>query len=276
MVKAAQMRRSIKILATGAAVAAFTLLGACQTEAADPAAGKQASSAQASSPQATSPQSTSPTNQTAEVQPGFTYRYPEMLAQQNPGLTAHMVGLQAGAKADYDKMVAGYDNSAGGPPASALISSMLWAADSETAGLLVLTGDGASYEGGAHGMNWTDSLIWDRKAHKAVNFADLFTNVPRAKAALLPAYCSALDKERFAKRGKATAKTDIFGDCPDPFKSEIYPTGVKNGRFTQLGFSLAPYTAGPYVEGQYNFTVAIPAAVQALVKPEYRTLFAAE
>lgn len=278
----AAARHSVRILVTGAAGAAFTLLAACQTGAANPAATPSPTSTSptstppTSTPPQTRPQATSPTGEQAQVQPGFTYRYPDIVAARNPGLKAHMVGLEASAKAVYDAMVTSYDNSAGGPPASALISMMRWVADSETAGLTVLLGEGASYEGGAHGMNWTETLIWDRKAHKALAFADLFTDAPRAKAALLPAYCSALDKARFDKRGKATAKTDIFGDCPDPFESKIFPTGADTGRFTKLGFSLAPYVAGPYVEGQYNFTIPLDAAVRALVKPEYRALFAAK
>ncbi len=255
-----------RILLTGAAGAAFTLLGACQTVAAD-----------ASPPQATSPQTghqaTSPVGAQQQVEPGFTYVYPDMVMDRNPGLTGIMDARRATAKAAYDKLMATYDNKAGGPPASELISAMRWVADSETVGLTVMLGDGASYEGGAHGMNWTDSLIWDRKAGKVVGFADLFTDAARAKAALLPAYCNALDKERLVKRGTPTAKGEIFGNCPDPFESEVYPTGAVNGRYTQIGFSLAPYTAGPYAEGQYNFTIPLDTALQALVKPDYRVLF---
>ena len=263
-----------RILLTGAAGAAFTLLGACQTVAAD-ASAPPASPPQASSPQ-TGPQATSPVGAQPQVEPGFTYVYPDMVMDRNPGLIGIMDARRATAKAAYDKLMATYDNKAGGPPASELISAMRWVADSETAGLTVMLGDGASYEGGAHGMNWTDSLIWDRKAGKVVRFADLFTDAARAKLALLPAYCNALDRERLDKRGEPTAKGEIFGDCPDPFASQVYPTGAVNGRYTQIGFSLAPYTAGPYAEGQYNFTIPLDAALQALVKPGYRALFVAK
>lgn len=208
----------------------------------------------------------------AQQKTGFVYEYPADLTAKHPALATYLDGLKAKAQAGFDKMVADYpkDDS---PSANELSARTVWRIDGETDGMIVLLGEGYSYEGGAHGMHWTQATLWDKKAGKPVQSLDMFRDPAAAKAKILPAYCAMLDAERLGLRGETTPKGELFGDCPDPFESTVYPALVRDGTFTRIGFSLAPYTAGPYSEGQYNFTIAAPSVITDLLKPEYKALF---
>ena len=139
---------------------------------------------------------------------------------------------------------------------------------------IILVGSRATYTGGAHGYGYTDSLIWDAKAATPVSFAGLFTDPKAAEALLTPLYCKALDAERLVKRGTATPKDDLFGECPKLFESgKIWPDKPVYGKFSRISMSFGPYAVGPYVEGSYDLEIVIPKGLKQLVKPQYRALF---
>jgi hypothetical protein len=47
-------------------------------------------------------------------------------------------------------------------------------------------------------------------------------------------------------------------------------------RFNRIGFLINPYVAGPRVEGDYEVTLPVNAAILAAVKPQYRQYFVAQ
>ena len=204
---------------------------------------------------------------------GFTYSYPADLAGRAPALVAQLEKEKAASKAGYDRMLADYGDGGGSAAAGMLESSTEWRIDSENDHMLVLLASYYDYQGGAHGMHATFSKLWDKKANKEVKFLDMFADPAAAKAVMMPSYCMMLDAERFGQRGKVTEKTDMFGDCPDPFEGTIYPTDLNGQQYLRIGFSLPPYEAGPYSEGQYDVSIAAPSYITDLLKPEYKDIF---
>ena len=52
------------------------------------------------------------------------------------------------------------------------------------------------------------------------------------------------------------------------------PIGSSSGKaFDRVGFLIAPYLAGPYVEGSYEVTLPLTPGLLATVKPQYRASF---
>lgn len=204
---------------------------------------------------------------------GFTYDYPEALKSRIPALAAQLDTEKKKARSAFDKMVADYPDTGASAAKDALESSTQWKIDSESPHILVLLGDYYDYQGGAHGMYSTRSLIWDKRTNKEIKLLDMFADVSAAKAKIMPSYCAMLDAERLGRRGKPTAKTDLFGDCPDPFEGTVYPADLNKDQYLRIGFSLEPYFAGPYVEGEYEFTIAAPTHITDLLKPEYKDVF---
>lgn len=208
-----------------------------------------------------------------EGQGGFTYSYPADLTKRAPALAAQLEKEKAAAKTSYDKMVADYGDGGGSASAGMLSSSTKWRVESEDDHLIVLLAEYGDYQGGAHGMHATLSKLWDKKANKEIAFLDMFSDPAAAKVTMMPSYCAMLDAERFGLRGKATDKTDTFGDCPDPFEGTVYPDNLNGTQYLRIGISLPPYTAGPYSEGQYDLSIAAPTYITDLLKPEYKDIF---
>jgi hypothetical protein len=201
---------------------------------------------------------------------GFTFTYPASL-KRYPALVRHLEQQKAKAYASYAKEFADADEST---DLSVFEDAVTWTVESERPGLIILLGERSSYLGGAHGYGFTDPLIWDSKAGKALRFEGLFTNPGAAKALLNSSYCKALDKARLEMRGEPTDKDEIFGMCPDLYKEALArPAKIVGGKYGRIAVTLAPYVAGSYAEGQFDLSLFIPKGLKALVKPEYRALF---
>jgi hypothetical protein len=129
------------------------------------------------------------------------------------------------------------------------------------------------YEGGAHGYQGFDSLLWDKRAGKLRTPTELFQSERAFVDAVRTDFCSALDKERAERR--ENEKLDGFDECVDPTEAVVI-LGSSNGKaFDRIGFLIAPYLAGPYVEGDYEVTLPVTPALLAKVKPQYRSSFVA-
>lgn len=139
-----------------------------------------------------------------------------------------------------------------------------WKPEAETPTLIALSAQTYSFTGGAHGNMGYDAAIFDRKAGRRIGFADLFTSVADALTALTPAWCRELDAERADKRG--SEKIEGFTDCPPLGEQVIVPVG--EGQISQLRILVAPYVAGPWVEGGYEVTLSVD-AVRPLLKSSY-------
>lgn len=132
-----------------------------------------------------------------------------------------------------------------------------------------------AYEGGAHGNTVFDALVWDRRANALRQPAAFFASKDALRAAIQPAFCEVLDRQRAEKRQAPVQRDsgDEFSACIDPV-AETLILGSSNGHtFDRIGVLVAPYDAGPYAEGTYDVTVPVTGKVMAALLPQYRTAF---
>ena len=143
----------------------------------------------------------------------------------------------------------------------------------QSARLLSLEIAYASYSGGAHSNYGYESILWDRRANREIPFDALFLR-PKAFVALTrTAYCKALDAERL-KRREGERREGEFGECPKFTELAIAPVDEdKDGRFERINFVAAPYTAGPYSEGEHALELPVTRQLMAAIKPAYRASF---
>ncbi|MBC2663960.1 DUF3298 and DUF4163 domain-containing protein [Novosphingobium flavum] len=206
----------------------------------------------------------------------FSYTYPAA-AGTIPGLRASLDADLATrlAKLQKDARTDAAEAKAGGFPYRKYDWTQSWLVVSNLPGWLSLSATYYSYTGGAHGMTWAGSMLWDRRAARARSPLDLFVSrVALAKAIRAP-FCDELDRQRAKKRGHAVTRTaaDDFDACIDPTAQTVI-LGSRGGQgFDRLGILVAPYSAGPYAEGTYEVTVPVTPAVLAAVKPAFRASF---
>ncbi len=150
-----------------------------------------------------------------------------------------------------------------------------WKVVADLAGWLSLTGEFATYSGGAHGNYGVTSLVWDKTASVALQGSDMFISPARLGSAVGDRFCKALDRRRAQKRGSEAMSEGMtsFTNCPAMTELTIIP-GSKGGKaFDRVGFYAGPYVAGPYAEGSYEVTLPVDAAILAAVKPAYKSAF---
>ena len=160
-----------------------------------------------------------------------------------------------------------------------------WQVVTELPGWLSLSASVGSYQGGAHPNHGFDALLWDRQANVRREPLDLFTSRQALSRAIRAPFCRELDRQRARKRqamgegadaGTADGGTepgDPFSQCIDPVESTVILGSSNRRAFDRIGILVAPYEAGPYVEGDYEVTVPVTDAVLAAVRPAYRTSF---
>lgn len=166
------------------------------------------------------------------------------------------------------------DAQADGYPYRTYSVTTSWNVVTQTPRFLSLSSEIYVYSGGAHGMSNSDTLLWDKQVGKAIDPSDLFTDKAALRDAIRQPFCKALDIQRSKKReGEDWKADDMFSECIDPTESTII-LGSSNGQaFDRIGVLVAPYEAGPYVEGSYDVTVPVTRAVMEVVKPVYRSAF---
>ncbi|MCC6827202.1 MAG: DUF3298 and DUF4163 domain-containing protein [Novosphingobium sp.] len=185
------------------------------------------------------------------------------LEDERGGLAANAKDMRAEAKKE-------------GFPFNPLGSWTAWSVVASLPDWLSLSAEVSSYEGGAHPNHGYDALLWDRKADKRRAALDLFTSKAALSGAIRQDFCRLLDRERAKKRGAPVKRgsDEPFSDCIDPVESTVILGSAGGKAFDRIGVLIGPYEAGPYVEGGYEVTLPVTAAVLAAVKPEYRASFA--
>jgi len=154
-------------------------------------------------------------------------------------------------------------------------SETQWKVVTHIPGWLSLSSETYFYTGGAHGMTETEGLLWDESNDVAHQVPDLFITSAALRGAITGPFCDALDRQREKKRGEPIDRNsgEMFSECIDPLDSTLI-LGSSNGKtFDRIGILVAPYAAGPYVEGSYEVTLPVTSAVMATIKPAYRDIF---
>lgn len=158
---------------------------------------------------------------------------------------------------------------------------MEWEVVADTPRFLSLSGNFATYSGGAHGMYGLESLVWDKQSKAGMDGVALFQSAEALDEALGQKLCDALDAERAKRRGEAVpadAGDDAtgFNSCQHVKDATVLVGSSGGGKFDRIGVWFGPYVAGPYAEGSYELNFPVDAAVIEAVKPEYREAFAAK
>nr|WP_243446221.1 DUF4163 domain-containing protein [Polymorphobacter fuscus] len=172
----------------------------------------------------------------------------------------------AAAKADAAK--AAVDAGKQGYPFRHYESVADWSLAADTPHLLALVGETYAFTGGAHGNTGYAARIWDKTAKRSIPFEALFSDWPRARALIAPAFCKALRDEQTRRLGAAPSSD--MSACPKLAEQPMVPWGGMANRAAQLRVLVAPYVAGSYAEGSYLITMVWPEGVRAFVKPAYR------
>jgi hypothetical protein len=151
-----------------------------------------------------------------------------------------------------------------------------WRTIGNTPRLLSLATAVSTYTGGAHGNSFYQALLWDKAARREIPLARLFADPAAALRLIEPVYCADLDRQRAQKRREPLPLEGDgwMTDCPTIGEQVVAPVDEdSDGRFEKLWVMLAPYAAGPYVEGSYEVDVPVTDNLKALVKAQYRGSF---
>ena len=201
--------------------------------------------------------------------PAAAGRIPALKAWLEKDLASNRASIAASAReGQVDARKNGY-------PFNGYDASTVWQVVTDLPGWLSLSGMQEEYTGGAHPNHGPSALLWNKAANRQVKALDLFDQAALT-AALQPAFCAALNKERGERRGQAVdpKSTDTFDTCLDPAKEVMILGSADRQHFTRIGILIGPYEAGPYAEGDYEITLPVTARVIAAVKPQYRASFA--
>ncbi|MEN9683697.1 MAG: hypothetical protein RLZZ427_1448 [Pseudomonadota bacterium] len=207
----------------------------------------------------------------------FEYAYPAAV-QAIPVLRARFEVERFKARASLlnDAVAGRKDAKEGGYDFTPYYLSTTWLVVTNLPGWLSLSGATEAFTGGAHGMQSTAALLWDKAAQRERAVTDLFVSKAAFSAAIREPFCARLDAERAVRRGVPVdrASGDGFDECIDPAESTVMLGSADKAHFTRIGIEVDPYVAGPYAEGSYSITVPVTPAVLRALKPEYRAAFA--
>jgi hypothetical protein len=207
----------------------------------------------------------------------FSYRWPASV-EAIPALRARLAKDQDAVRRTFAHEAADARREAASDPGRPFLPhelSVEWRVTATLPGWLSLSQHISVFEGGAHPNSGFDSLVWDRKAGVERPALDLFASPEALDAAIGAPFCEALDRERAARRGAPVdrASGDEFDACIRPSGQAVVLGSTDRKRFNRIGILVAPYAAGPYVEGAYEVTLPVTAVVLEAVKPEFRAAF---
>lgn len=154
------------------------------------------------------------------------------------------------------------------------VFNLEWQVVANTPRYLSLSNSFYMYSGGAHGLGGRGSLIWDREAETSLDAYDFFRSLEALESAIGAKVCAMLNAEREKRRGEPVSGEGWPNNCIAMGDETVIFLGSSNGKsFDRLGIYYAPYIAGAYAEGDFEFTVPVTKAVMKAVKPEYREAF---
>lgn len=153
-----------------------------------------------------------------------------------------------------------------------------WKVVADTPDYLSLSAQTDTYTGGAHGNYGLESLVWHKRAQRALNGVEMFQSAAKLEQALGSRLCAALNAERERKRGepvRPVVEGDTgFAACQKVEDGTVLVGSSTGKAFDRVGIWFGPYVAGPYAEGAYELDFPVDAAVLRAVKPEFTRAFA--
>ncbi|MFB0613543.1 DUF4163 domain-containing protein [Aurantiacibacter poecillastricola] len=164
-----------------------------------------------------------------------------------------------------------------GFPFNAYSSETAWEVVADLPDWLSMSAELSSYSGGAHPNYGFDTIVWNKERGAAMEPIAFFTSPQALDAAIGQKLCDALNAERAKRRGEAVPEgsDDTFDTCIKPDETNLLLGSTNGQSFNRIGIQIAPYLAGPYAEGSYEFTFPVTPEVLETVQEEYRDVFSA-
>ncbi|KLE33938.1 hypothetical protein AAW00_12080 [Aurantiacibacter luteus] len=163
-----------------------------------------------------------------------------------------------------------------GFPFNQYSSDTKWTVVADIPGWLSMSAELSSYEGGAHGNFGYDTMVWDKTRNVALEPIGFFTSAEALDGVLGERLCEELNAERARRRRDAVPEgtDDLFNACVTPDETNVLLGSESGEKFDRIGIQIAPYIAGPWAEGTYDFSFDVDDDILAIVRPEYREAFA--
>lgn len=164
-----------------------------------------------------------------------------------------------------------------GFPFNSYSSETAWEVVADLPGWLSLSADQSYYYGGAHPNYGFDTIVWNKEEGASVEPITFFTSPAALDKAIGAQLCEALNEERAKRRGEPVEEgsDDTFDACIKPDETNLLLGSTNGANFNRIGIQIAPYLAGPYVEGSYEFTFPVTPELLEVVREEYRDAFSA-
>jgi len=153
--------------------------------------------------------------------------------------------------------------------------SLEWQVVADTPRFLSLSTSVSTYTGGAHGNYGRGSTVWDRETEQQLETLQMFQSPAALEKTLGATACEELNRERGKRRGQPVVEdpSDWSSTCV-PMEDAVLFLGSTNGKtFDRIGVYYGPYVAGPYAEGDFEFTLPVTDRVLDAVNPEHRDAF---
>lgn len=164
-----------------------------------------------------------------------------------------------------------------GFPFNQYSSGTAWEVVADLPRWLSLSAELYTYQGGAHPNYGFDAVLWDKQESVALEPIAMFTSKEALDAVLGDRLCEELNAERESRRGTPIepGSQDAFDACVKPDETNLLLGSTGGEKFDRIGIQIAPYIAGAYAEGSYEFDFDMDEELLAIVRPEYRETFAA-
>ncbi len=164
-----------------------------------------------------------------------------------------------------------------GFPFNTYSSETAWEVVADMPNWLSLSADQSYYYGGAHPNYGFDTIVWNKEDGTPMEPTAFFTSNAALDEALGPRLCEALNAEREKRRGIPVEEDagNSFNTCIKPDETNLLLGSTNGQTFNRIGIQIAPYLAGPYAEGSYEFTFPMTPELLETVREEYREVFAA-
>ena len=163
-----------------------------------------------------------------------------------------------------------------GFPFNQYSSETAWEVVADLPDWVSLSAQLSSYAGGAHPNYGFDTVVWDKARDAPLEPIAFFISPEALDRAIGEQLCDALNAEREERRGEPVEEGSdaTFDTCIKPDETNLL-LGSSNGEtFDRVGIQIAPYLAGPYAEGSYEFTFPVTDELLQAVREEYRGAFA--
>lgn len=152
-----------------------------------------------------------------------------------------------------------------------------WSVAADTPRFLVVSGETFTYTGGAHGNSTFDALAWDREgddgAGEVMDPVNLFVDPVALENVAYGDYCQSLLEERGRKFDQSIEGMNKFENCPSVAELVVIPLSSDGKTFDRINFLAAPYVAGSFAEGPYEFAIPMTDTLLTIVRPKYRDAF---